>query len=132
MDVIAAKLFRLRKQCLVHRFLYYVLCSPLIDDPAYDLLERELVAMCQQYPEIAAATPLADDCPTKRVGSSNMEDYPKELQCVAYSLIEYNPLDNPEWWDRVTAPRFEAEIQDILEEHKHAEPITYQQQSFFG
>ncbi len=85
----AAKICRRRRQCLVHRYLYYVKCEPLIDDFAYDLLERDLRTLVEENAELAASLLYADDCPTKSVGSSNLSGYPREMQCVAESLLAY-------------------------------------------
>lgn len=94
---------RRRGQILVHRFLYYVLNVSLISDFEYDIWERELQALVEENPDIAATARYAEECPVGKVGSSNLDDYPRNLQCVAMSLAEYNPITNPEWWARVSA-----------------------------
>lgn len=106
MDV-AAQILRRRKQCLVHRYLYYVRAEPQIDDFTYDMWERELRALVTTNPAIAEAVEYADDCPTKTVGSSNLSDYPRELQMVGESLRIYN-MENLDWWAKVTGPQEET------------------------
>jgi len=86
--VTAAELItRRRKQLLVHRFCYYVRAESLIDDLTYDIWERELRQAVEENKELAATLPYADDCPLTCVGSSNLSDYPRELQHVADSLL---------------------------------------------
>lgn len=111
----AAQILRRRKQCLVHRYLYYVKASPMIDDATYDAWERELKALVTEYPDVAANVRYADDCPTQHVGSSNLWDYPRELQLIGDSLLVYN-MENLDWWARVTAP--DNEPPAVAEEEK--------------
>lgn len=80
---------RRRKQLLVHRFVYYVRGESLITDFQYDMWERELRELVTKYPEVATRALYDDDCPTKVVGSSNLWDYPRELQYVGDSLIAF-------------------------------------------
>lgn len=107
-EEIAATILRRRKQCLVHRFIYYVRSESMIDDRTYDFWQKELDTLVHQYPDIAATVAYADDCPSRKVGSSNLWDYPRELQHAGDSLLEYNP-GNLEWWSRVTSPEFKSE-----------------------
>ena len=46
-----------------HQHRYYVLDSPVISDAEFDVLERELLALEERYPELR--TP---DSPSQRVG----------------------------------------------------------------
>lgn len=80
---------RRRKQLLVHRYIYYVLGESLITDFQYDTWERELRELVTLHPEIATQAVYDDDCPTKVVGSSNLWDYPRELQYLGDSLIAF-------------------------------------------
>jgi NAD-dependent DNA ligase len=100
---IAELILRRRKQCLVHRYLYYYRNDPQVSDQQYDAFERELKQLVAQYPDIAAQVEYDDMCPSRCVGSSNLWDYPRELQMVAESLRVYN-MENLEWWAKVTAP----------------------------
>jgi DNA ligase (NAD+) len=109
----AAQILRRRKQCLVHRYLYYVLNTPLIDDQQYDAFERELRTLVEQFPHIAELVKYADDCPTKTVGSSMIGDYPRDLQMVAESLHVYN-MENLEWWMKVTSPDAFSILDDVM------------------
>ena len=79
-----------RRQIIVHRYIYYVLSTSLITDLQYDMWDRELTSLVAQYPEAAATAAYADDCPSKCVGSSNLWDYPRELQYLGDSLVAFN------------------------------------------
>lgn len=117
---IAGRIVRLRKICLVHRYIYYVAGQSLVDDPTYDGWERELRRLVEQYPDIAAKADYDEDCPSRSVGSSLCAGYPRELQMVAESLLIYNP-ENFEWWAKVTSPEFELEIAE-MEAQRNEEP----------
>lgn len=108
--LVAEKILRRRKQCLVHRYLYYVQSDSIIEDSFYDSLERELRELVAQYPEIAATVAYHEDCPSQHVGSGNLDDYPRELQMVAESLRIYN-MNNLDWWFKVQA-LLEEEAED--------------------
>lgn len=58
----------LNKLVKAHRFLYYVLGTPIIGDHAYDELERE--------------------APQTDLGSSNADDYTESEMRLAYELLE--------------------------------------------
>lgn len=88
MDV-AAQIVRRRKQLLVHRYVYYVCGESLVTDLQYDTWERELKELVATNPAIAESASYSDDCPAKQVGSSNLWDYPRELQHVGDSLIAF-------------------------------------------
>jgi len=109
---IAEQILRRRKQCLVHRYLYYVANDPQVTDQQYDLFERELRQLVAQNPDIAATVPYDDECPSKCVGSSNLWDYPRELQMVAESLRVYN-MENLDWWAMVSAPGETAPVGNL-------------------
>lgn len=57
---IAAKIAQRRRQVLVHSILYYRFGESIIPDHKWAEWARELVALQAQYPEIAAACPLAE------------------------------------------------------------------------
>lgn len=80
---------RRRRQLLVHRYCYYVRSESLIDDLQYDILERELRQLVEQNVALADTLQYADDCPIKTVGSSNLWDYPRELQYIGDALIDW-------------------------------------------
>ena len=53
---------------LAHRFLYYVVASPVIPDQCYDAIEKQVLPH------------LPSDHPLHRPGSSNPEDYSEEVR----------------------------------------------------
>jgi NAD-dependent DNA ligase len=58
-------------RCLVHRYLYYVMDTPIISDYIYDAMERE-------------ARKFADENhPILKVGSSLAKDYPEHIVNIA-------------------------------------------------
>jgi hypothetical protein len=63
-----------RRYCylaLAHRFLYYVENAPVLQDHEYDLMERYLI-------HLESTTGVSHpQSPTKVVGSSDREDYPR-------------------------------------------------------
>ena len=85
----AEQIVRRRKQLIVHRYLYYVRSASLIDDFTYDMWERDLRLLVADNAELAARLPYDEECPTKGVGSSNLWDYPRELQILADSLLDF-------------------------------------------
>ena len=114
---IRALISRRRAQVLVHRYLYYVLNQSLINDFDYDMLERELAELVAAYPDIAATARYAEDCPVGKVGSSRIEDYPRYLQCVAHSLLSYDPVEGEKQYREIMARKAEAaESEPLLSE----------------
>lgn len=67
----------LRKTLAYHSRLYYIEDSPEISDYEYDKLFYELVALEEQYPELAR-----DDSPTKRVGGAALDKFEKVTHTV--------------------------------------------------
>jgi NAD-dependent DNA ligase len=63
------------KRVMAHRYLYYVLATPVIPDCAYDQLERD----------VRATAP--EDSPVHKVGSSLSWDYPPDVVSLAKSWI---------------------------------------------
>ncbi len=61
---------RLREEIRRHDNLYYVLDSPEISDPEYDLLFRKLQGLERSYPEL-----ITPDSPTQRVGGQPLEKF---------------------------------------------------------
>lgn len=66
------RLAQLTREVQHHDELYYVLDKPVISDDAYDSLKRQLMALEQQYPDLAWP-----DSPTKRVGGQALEKFVK-------------------------------------------------------
>jgi DNA ligase (NAD+) len=60
----------LRREIEGHNHRYYVLDDPVISDPEYDDLMRELIAIEEEHPELR--TP---DSPTQRVGGTPLERF---------------------------------------------------------
>lgn len=73
------KIQQRRFQCIVHRILYYVFDDSIIPDHQYDKWERELRELVKEYTEIAAEVPYNWCCPSKCVGSSQLDAYPEHL-----------------------------------------------------
>lgn len=61
---------QLREEINYHNYLYYVLDQPIISDPDYDALMRELKEIEGKYPE--TVTP---DSPTQRIGAPPSEKF---------------------------------------------------------
>jgi len=61
---------RLRKEIEYHNYRYYVLNDPVISDPEYDALMRELEELERQYPEL-----ITPNSPTQRVGAPPLEEF---------------------------------------------------------
>lgn len=61
---------RLRKEIEYHNYRYYVLNDPVISDPEYDALMRELEELERRYPEL-----ITPNSPTQRVGAPPLEEF---------------------------------------------------------
>ena len=66
----AKRAAKLRREIEQHNHRYYVLDDPVISDPDYDDLMRELTALEEEHPELR--TP---DSPTQRVGGRPLERF---------------------------------------------------------
>lgn len=100
-----------RRQCMVHRFLYYVLSQPIIDDQKYDMFERELRELVEKHPEIERKVEYDSMCPSRNVGSSNREDYPRDIEMAAISVLasfyaEKHRTTYAEEWNKLNAEVF--------------------------
>jgi DNA ligase (NAD+) len=71
-DRVTARIAELRKEIEYHNYRYYVLDDPIISDPEYDRLFRELLELENEHPELATA-----DSPTRRVGAEPQERFGK-------------------------------------------------------
>ena len=71
------RMAELRKTLEHHSRLYYIEDAPEISDYEYDKLFYELVALEEQYPELAA-----EDSPTKRVGGAALDKFEKVAHTV--------------------------------------------------
>ncbi|MBI5966273.1 MAG: NAD-dependent DNA ligase LigA [Deltaproteobacteria bacterium] len=61
---------KLREEIHFHNYRYYVLDEPVISDPEYDQLMRELEALERQFPDLITPT-----SPTQRVGAPPLEKF---------------------------------------------------------
>ena len=88
----------LRTSIAHHRKRYYVDNDPEIGDTEYDLLERELLAIEAQFPELRTA-----DSPSLRVGGQPSQDFPSfEHPRPLLSLDNaYGPDELREWEARL-------------------------------
>ncbi len=66
----AARAAELRRELEQHNHRYYVLDDPVISDPDYDALLRELVELERAYPELQSS-----DSPTQRVGGAPLAKF---------------------------------------------------------
>lgn len=73
------KIEYLRKECIVNRILYYVFSRPVVPDYDYDMMEKELERLCEEYTDEATDTLYFAICPTVVCGSDMEDSYPPEL-----------------------------------------------------
>ena len=71
-DWATPQISELRQEIEHHNYQYYVLDDPVIADEEYDRMFRELVALEQEYPELASS-----ESPTQRVGAQPQEEFQK-------------------------------------------------------
>ena len=69
-----SKLRELERQVMAHRFLYYVLSSPILTDAEYDALERDFLSKTEE------------DSPVRRPGSDLESSYTKDETALALYL----------------------------------------------
>lgn len=63
-------------ECLVHRYIYYCLCTQVIPDSVYDEMERQGTRQAEE------------DHPIHQPGSSLEESYPEWVKIRARALVE--------------------------------------------
>lgn len=90
----ARRAAELRAQITDHNYRYHVLVEPVISDAEYDAMVRELIALEEQYPELASA-----NSPTQQVGS-RISDAFAPVQHVErlMSLDNVDSLEGLEAW----------------------------------
>jgi DNA ligase (NAD+) len=66
----ARRAAELRREIEQHNYRYYVLDDPVVSDPEYDDLMRELIALEEKHPDLRAP-----DSPTQRVGGRPLERF---------------------------------------------------------
>ena len=71
-----AEALSIADQCLVHRYLYYILCRPMLTDREYDMLERDASNRDD--------TPI--DHPIHKPGSDLASSYPQEIADLALQI----------------------------------------------
>jgi DNA ligase (NAD+) len=81
----------LRRQIEYHNYRYYVLDEPVISDPEYDALFRELQELEEKHPELDVPY-----SPTKRVGGKPSEAFAHRRHSVPMSSLD-NAFDLGEW-----------------------------------
>ncbi len=81
-----------------HRYRYYVLDAPILADGEYDLLERELVALESEFPELR--TP---DSPTQHVGGAitNLFQPVEHIERMMSLDNVFSPDEFEQWAQRV-------------------------------
>ena len=82
-----------------HDTLYYVAARPEISDREYDKLFAELVALEEEYPELASP-----DSPTRRVGGAPLDELVQGRHAVPMLSLDnsYSRQDLRAWYERVT------------------------------
>src|SRR2546422_6775760 len=94
-DAAAARAEELRRQIWHHRKRYYVDSDPDISDAEYDLLERELLDIEADFPDLTTS-----DSPTQRVGAEVKGDLPTVRHFVPMlSLDNASSAEDLRDWD---------------------------------
>src|ERR1700681_3017683 len=106
---IAQKIEPRREKLRYHEHLYHVLDSPEITDAEYDAMMRELKALEDAHPEVAAA-----DSRTQRVGGKAREGFVKGAHSEPMFSLD-NALDEKEVRD------FDRRVRSLL----RGEPFQY-------
>ena len=86
---IITEITKYRAICLVHRYLYYVKSAPMISDFTYDMFERKLKKLIEDHPHLAIEADNHMFCPTRCVGSDNLDDYPRKIEQLAEDLLAH-------------------------------------------
>jgi NAD-dependent DNA ligase len=86
-QTIIEKIRQRRRQCIVHRVIYYCFDTNIVSDYKYSQWEKELRELCKQYPEEAKQVEYYEFCPSHKVGSSDISTYPPELVKTAERLL---------------------------------------------
>lgn len=97
-DALHARLIELREQIQYHNYRYHVLADPVISDPEFDRLNRELLDIEAAHPEW-----ITPDSPSQRVGSEASERFEK-VRHPAPILSLANAFDYTEvrgWLERI-------------------------------
>jgi DNA ligase (NAD+) len=115
----------LREQIERHNYQYYALDAPVVSDPEYDALFRELQALEVEYPDLATG-----DSPTQRVGTSPQTDFGQVTHRVAMlSLANAFSEDEVAAFDRRAREGLDVETVEYATEPKFdglAISLTYE------
>ncbi|MEM9272092.1 MAG: NAD-dependent DNA ligase LigA [Cyanobacteria bacterium P01_F01_bin.143] len=100
---------QLRSQLQKAGYAYYVLDNPIMEDPVYDRLYRQLQELENQYPEL-----ITTDSPTQRVGEQPAEQFNSVKHNIALYSLEnaFNQSELSKWeqkWQR----QLEEEVADF-------------------
>jgi len=92
------RIARLREQIRHHEQRYYVLADPEISDQEYDALERELVELEREFPELVTPT-----SPTQRVGETPSSEFPTFVHRVPMLSLDntYSEEELREFEERI-------------------------------
>ena len=108
----AERVAQLRQEIELHNYRYHVLEDPIISDPEFDLLYRELVDLEERHPDLISA-----DSPTQRVGAEPQERFRKVAHRVPMLSLA-NAFDEAElqaFYRRVTSQLELEEIRLVTE-----------------
>src|SRR5437867_6922361 len=97
-EAAVARAEELRRQIWNHRKRYYVDSDPDISDAEYDLLERELLDIEADFPDLTTS-----DSPTQRVGAEVKGDLPTVRHSVPMLSLDNasSAEDLRDWHDRL-------------------------------
>ncbi len=103
---------KLREVLRFHEYRYYVQNDPLISDPEYDVLYKQLEQFEKDNPAI-----ITPDSPTQRVGKGLIKDFPKVQHLVPMLSLEnsYNAEDLYDWDRKARELSGLAEIEYSIE-----------------
>lgn len=94
MDEIKQRINNLRRKMLVHSYLYYRLCTSIINDSVFDKWAKELVKLQSEYPEIVAECIYAKEFEV--FDGTTGFDLPRDnwVENTANRLLQYKELNN--------------------------------------
>lgn len=108
------RVFELKKTIEHHRKLYYEYDTPEISDEEYDALERELLALEEQFPSLQTA-----DSPTQRVGGAPVRGFAK----VPHKVPQWSFSD---LFDEEEAVAFDTRIKrELAKDFDDSSDVTY-------
>ena len=108
----AERVAQLRQVIEDHNHRYHVLAAPIISDPEFDRLYRELVELEERHPDL-----ISDDSPTRRVGAEPQERFRKVAHRVPMLSLA-NAFDETElqaFYRRITTQLEVEEVRLVTE-----------------